>query len=335
MTDSNQETKQKFAFECYSVSLHNAITQQQAVYLEACYGKGAHSAIALLEQFMEGPGNIPDDPEAPFKDPLAYYQKHQAHYGDSVKVDLTCFCGLPATMVAYNNKKGNFGYCSSEHMRQHEHGYHLLPKPGKVVIPLTYLDALLLFIDDHQLPYNGNMQSYLAVQIDDENNFIFTATDRHIIAQYQPGPFNPEKIIENLLLEGKMLQFILESCDFNNLTLHRTHDNNWQFTHGDYLIQFKSAPHEVPSSLPKYIIEGMANPMSSSFANYQAKYLLKIKLAGELLSATPSISLHNGFTKPVDGIVPPLGIVKFDGAPFFKVALMPVKNEPPANQEKH
>lgn len=335
MSDNNQvEPKASWAMETYSVSLHNTVVSMQAVYLEAQYGKGAHAAIDLLETFLEGPGNIPDEPLAPFVDPMAFYQKHQAHYSDSPEIKTACFCGKPATMVLHSSK-GYFSYCSREHMRQQEHGYHLQPKPGKIVIPANYLQALLQFLIEHDEPFNRTIYSYVIVQIDVDNNFIFTATDRHGLAQYQPGPFKPEAIVENILLSGQMLQFILQNCDFNSFTLNRTHANNWQFAHDDYLIQFQSAEYHVPAPIPTYISEKMENAESPGLSNYQIGYLMKIKVASELLEAIPHISLHNALPTSKDGAVPAVAIVKFFGAPFFKVAVMPLADKPLESQLKH
>lgn len=87
-------------------SMHDLITAMQAAWIEWKHGNGAEAAMQWIENTLDGPGQIPDDPDEPYvTEAQAYYDLNCAHPSGPCEV-----CGRPTHISS-----GGKAFCSDEH----------------------------------------------------------------------------------------------------------------------------------------------------------------------------------------------------------------------------
>lgn len=85
---------------------HDLITTMQAAWIEWRYGDGAEAAMQWIENTLDGPGQIPDDPDEPYvTEAQAYFDLNRAHPSPPCAV-----CGRPT-----NISQGGKSFCSESH----------------------------------------------------------------------------------------------------------------------------------------------------------------------------------------------------------------------------
>lgn len=92
-------------------TVHDLVVTMQAAWIEWKHGDGAEAAMAWVENCLDGPDQIPGDPDEPYAtEAQAYYDLNRAHPLAACEV-----CERPSH-IASDGK----AFCSDEHYREHK-----------------------------------------------------------------------------------------------------------------------------------------------------------------------------------------------------------------------